>query len=156
MPIMICPACGAKNRLAYPPPKILPPCIRCKAALAVAARRPEKPLILTDATFARQILKPDRHPLLVDCWAPWCGPCRLIGKILDELAAESAGRYTIAKLNIDQCPRTASRYRIETLPTLLIFRAGALVDRLVGTHSKRVIAARLVAAGAVGSTGRHE
>lgn len=78
-------------------------------------------------------------------WAPWCGPCRLIGPIVDQLAAESGGNYMVAKLNVDQNPRTAAHFGISSIPTLLLFKNGALADRLVGAQPKQVIAGRLQA-----------
>jgi thioredoxin len=83
------------------------------------------------------------RPVLVDCWAPWCGPCRMIGPIMDELAAESHGRYRIAKLNVDENPQTAARFNIASIPTMLIFKDGKLVDRLTGAQPKQAIAERL-------------
>jgi thioredoxin 1 len=82
-------------------------------------------------------------PVLLDCWAEWCGPCRMIAPVLDELAAEANGRYLIAKLDVDDNPRTAAQFDIRSIPTMLIFRDGALVDRIVGAQPKEAIAARL-------------
>ena len=81
--------------------------------------------------------------MLVDAWAPWCGPCRMIAPVIDQLAAESQGRYKISKLNVDENPLIASRYQIASIPTLLIFKEGQLVDRLIGLQSKPTIAERL-------------
>ena len=85
--------------------------------------------------------------MLVDCWAAWCGPCRMLAPTVDALAAESGGRYVVAKLDTDANPGTASRYWIDALPTLLIFRNGKVVDRLVGLQPKPAIAAKLAVAG---------
>src|ERR1700754_1928144 len=76
-------------------------------------------------------------------WAPWCGPCRIVGPIVDQLAAESNGRYRVAKLNVDDNPQTASRYQIGSIPTLLIFKNGAVIDRIVGAQPKQAIVAQL-------------
>ena len=85
-------------------------------------------------------------PILVDCWAPWCGPCRMIAPVLDELAAEAKGRYLIAKLNVDENPQVSGRFGIRSIPTMLIFKNGELIDTLVGALPKQAIAARLARA----------
>ncbi|HSE19491.1 MAG TPA: thioredoxin TrxC [Pyrinomonadaceae bacterium] len=143
MQVVDCGNCGAKNRvdearLATSEAK----CGRCGERLS-AGRQDSKPVIISDQTFEREVVQAKGPPVLVDCWAPWCGPCRMIGPILDELAAESAGRYRIAKLNVDENPQTSSRFRISSIPTMLIFKDGQLMDRLIGAQPKQVIAERL-------------
>jgi thioredoxin 1 len=102
------------------------------------------PQAVTDASFAHDVIEASSaRPVLVDAWAEWCGPCRMIAPILDQLATESAGRYKIAKLNVDENPRTAGQFGIRSIPTLLIFKNGKLVDQLIGAQSKPAIAARL-------------
>jgi thioredoxin 1 len=98
---------------------------------------------VTDETFASEVLEARGVPILVDYWAEWCGPCRMVAPVLDELAAESNGRYRIAKLNVDENPRTAAQYNIRSIPTMLVFKDGAVVDRIVGAQPKQAIAARL-------------
>ena len=135
-----CPTCGATNRV--PSEKIVqglePVCGRCKTPLPVSAR----PVTVTDATFATDV---ERSPLpvLVDAWAPWCGPCRMIAPVIDELAAEMAGRLRVVKLNVDDNPQTASRFNLRSIPTLLVIKDGREVDRLVGVQPKQEIARRL-------------
>jgi thioredoxin len=81
--------------------------------------------------------------VLVDFWAPWCGPCRAIAPVLEQIAAESGGRYVVGKLNVDENPRTSGQFHVDGIPTLLIFKAGKLVDRLVGAHPKQTIVQHL-------------
>jgi thioredoxin 1 len=99
-------------------------------------------LQLTDATFDGDVLKSEK-PVLVDLWAPWCGPCRALGPVVGELAEDYAGRVVVGKLNTDENPLTAEALRVAAIPTLLFFKNGALVDRLVGVQSKAAIKARL-------------
>jgi thioredoxin 1 len=80
---------------------------------------------------------------LLDCWAPWCGPCRMIAPVIEDLAQAFAGRARIAKLNTDENPLTARRFNINSIPTLLIFKDGREVERLIGVQPKTVIAQRL-------------
>jgi thioredoxin len=120
-------------------------CGRCGAALGVATGAGDagRPRTVTDATFEKEVLQARGRPVLLDCWAEWCGPCRMIAPVLDELAAEAGGRYLITKLNVDENPRTAARFNVRSIPTMLIFRDGTLVDRIVGAQPKAAIAARL-------------
>ncbi len=90
---------------------------------------------LTDAGFEADVLKSDL-PVLVDFWAEWCGPCKMIAPILDEVANEYAGKVTVAKLNIDQNAQTPSRFGIRGIPTLLLFKDGVVADTKVGALSK--------------------
>lgn len=143
MKVITCAKCGAKNRvdenrLTNSEAK----CGRCGAKLSASGNGKAKPLTVTDSSFQNEILQA-ANTTLVDCWAPWCGPCRIVGPIMDQLAAESDGRYRVAKLNVDENPMTATRYQIASIPTMLIFKNGALVDRIVGAQPKEAIADRL-------------
>ena len=145
MQVVICNKCGAKNRvdesrLAGSEAK----CGRCGEKLGNAASQEDsKPVVITDQTFEREVVQATARPVLVDCWAPWCGPCRMVGPIMDQLAAESQGHYRIAKLNVDENPQTAARFQISSIPTMLIFKDGKLIDRLIGAQPKQAIAERL-------------
>ena len=148
----VCPRCGAKNRVDEAAARRRQPvCGRCGAALpnpspsTAAASDDGKPFVVTDSTFASAVLGAGSPPVLVDFWAAWCGPCRTLAPVLDQLAAEARGRYRVAKLNVDENKRTAAQFQIQGIPTLLIFKHGQLVDRLVGAHPKQEIAARLAA-----------
>jgi thioredoxin len=146
MAIISCPNCGTKNRVDEgAASQMQPVCGQCGAALdaGAAAAAGSKPITVTDATFESEVLEARGVPVLVDYWAEWCGPCRMVAPVLDELAAESQGRYRIAKLNVDENPRTAAQYNIRSIPTMLVFLNGAVVDRIVGAQSKQAIAAKL-------------
>lgn len=146
MKVVTCAKCRARNRvdeskLADSEAK----CGRCGAKLnAQAGNGPSaEPLILTDASFQQEVLQASGPPLLVDFWAPWCGPCRIVGPVVDQIAAESGGRYRVAKMNVDDNPQTASRYQIASIPTMLIFKNGDVIDRIVGAQPKQAIVERL-------------
>ena len=148
MAVVVCPACGSKNRVDESKAKAAQPkCGLCGTPLRVGAASGStaagKPIVVTDATFNRDVLGVKGKPVLLDAWAPWCGPCRMLTPTLEQLASESNGKYVIAKLNTDENPRTASQFNISALPTMLLFRDGKLVDTLVGLQPKQAIAAKL-------------
>ncbi|HEX3658646.1 MAG TPA: thioredoxin [Pirellulales bacterium] len=102
-------------------------------------------LELTDKNFQTEVLQ-SGEPVLVDFWAPWCGPCRMIAPMIEELAAEYSGAIKIGKINIDDSPRAAGDYGVSSIPTLMIFKAGEVVDRFVGVQPKNRLQAALDAA----------
>ena len=135
--IIQCPQCGAKNRVPSHKLNDHPICGKCKAPLPT---RPvhNHPMTITDHSFQKEVIA---YPgvVLVDCWAPWCGPCKMISPILDQLAKAYSGKLKITKLNVDENPRTSSQYNIQSIPTMLFFKDGKQVNTLVGAHPKNEI-----------------
>lgn len=132
--IIRCQQCGTKNRIPQDRAHQRPLCGRCKTPLP-ASPRLDHPVSVTDGTFKEEVLS-HPGPVLVDCWAPWCGPCRMVAPILDQLAAEYAGKIKIAKLNVDENPVTAGQYGIQSIPTMIFFKRGRVVDKLIGALPK--------------------
>lgn len=89
------------------------------------------PIVLTDDNFDEEVLQ-SKNPVLVDFWAPWCGPCKIIAPVVEELAGEFSGRLKVCKLDIDQAQATAARYDIQSIPTLIVFKNGRVRQRLTG------------------------
>ena len=94
-----------------------------------------KPVTVSDSNFDQMVLQ-SKTPVMVDFWAAWCGPCRMVEPIVEELANDYEGKVTIARLNVDENPKTASQYGIMSIPTLLIFKDGAPVSNIVGFRPK--------------------
>ncbi len=101
-----------------------------------------RPIALTDENFAAEVLE-SSIPVLVDFWAAWCGPCRMVAPIVDELADEYSGRAKIAKLDVDSAQKTAVEFGIRSIPTMLIFKGGKVADQLIGALPKQQITEKL-------------
>lgn len=131
--VVSCPACSAKNRV---PTSVTgkPQCAACKAAL---------PWIVdaTDQTMANAL--DTRQLVLIDLWAPWCGPCRMVAPVLEQLAAKYAGRIKVVKVNVDDNPRAAQTYDARSIPTLVFAKDGAVVDRIIGAQPAPALSSRI-------------
>lgn len=101
-----------------------------------------KPMEITDATFEKEVLQADK-PVVVDFWATWCGPCKMIAPILEEVASEMGEKVKVTKLDVDSNGRTAGKYNIMSIPSLLFFRNGQVVDQVIGAIPKAQLLARL-------------
>src|SRR6185503_7626209 len=146
MQVLVCSNCGTRNRIDETRLENSEArCGRCGQTLNrnTVAEKDSKTFDISDETFGSEVLKMTGRPILVDCWAPWCPPCRMIAPLLDQLAAEANGEYRIAKLNVDDNPQISSRFQISSIPTMLIFKDGKLIDRLIGAQPKQAIAERL-------------
>lgn len=134
--IVECPSCGARNRIA--PQKAwgkTPVCGRCGKPLPSAEA---KPVIVTDANFGT-LIENSSLPVLLDLWAAWCGPCRMIAPTIEALATELSGKVLVGKLDVDANPKTASRFGVQSIPTLLVLKDGREVNRIVGVQPKTAI-----------------
>ncbi len=132
--VIDCPECGAKNRLKNSPPDRVPVCGKCKSSL---------PWIITgtDISFRKEL--DTSTPVLVDFWAEWCGPCRMVSPILEDLASDKAGHIKVVKINVDENPATAGQYNIQSIPTMILFKDGQPVETLVGAMSKAALLEKL-------------
>ncbi|HEY5088652.1 MAG TPA: thioredoxin TrxC [Polyangia bacterium] len=135
--ITACSACGAKNRIVRARLRDDPTCGRCKKKVF-----PRGPVTITDASWKADV-EDSPIPVLVDFWAPWCGPCRAVAPMLEALAGERAGKLKIAKLNVDENPRSAARFAVQAIPTMILFRGPLEVDQIRGALPKAALEARL-------------
>ena len=125
--IRVCPNCGTKNRIPARHLADTGRCGSCKASLPPAA----EPIDATPETF-REVVEHATVPILVDFWAPWCGPCKIAAPEIRELAREMAGKALVLKVDTDQYPEIAAPYRIQAIPTFVVFRDGQVVSRRSG------------------------
>lgn len=113
------------------------------AAAATQEGAPAAPVLVDIEDQGFEAFVRGHENVVVDCWAPWCGPCRIVGPIVEELSREMAGRVAFAKLNVDHNPGVSQAFAIQSIPTLLVFRQGKLVDRIVGALPKQPLAHRI-------------
>jgi thioredoxin 2 len=131
--VLTCANCGKRNRIR-PSERGSPHCGSCGKPLPWVVGA-------TDSTF--DVEARSTAPVLVDLWAPWCGPCRFVSPILEELARDNAGRLKVVKVNVDENPALSARFDARSIPTLVVLRDGRVVDRVVGAMPKPQLAARL-------------
>jgi thioredoxin 2 len=124
--IIGCPSCGQRNRVAFSTREAR--CGRCKSALPP----PSQPIEVPDARAFDAVVRDARQPVVVDFWAPWCGPCRMVAPELARVAASNAGRFVVVKVNTDALPDLGERFRIQSIPTMAVFAGGKEVARTSG------------------------
>lgn len=132
--VVICSQCGTSNRLKSSSPDQVPICGKCKSSLPWLVNG-------TDISFRKELNT--SIPILVDFWADWCAPCRITAPVLEDVAREKAGQIKVVKINVDQNPTTAGRFNIQSIPTLILFKNGQVVETLVGAMSKNALLERL-------------
>ena len=135
--IVECPACKRSNRLPFAALGKTIRCGHCKSSVAA----PAVPVEAADTAAFDAAAASSALPLIVDFWAPWCGPCKMVAPELEQLARETSGRYLVVKVNTDQLTDVAARYRIRSIPTLAVVYRGREIDRLSGARSARDILA---------------
>jgi thioredoxin 2 len=135
--IYICSSCGAQNRIPQTRVGDDPICGRCKNKIF-----PRHPVEVTDSSFSQQV----EHwplPVLVDFWAPWCGPCQILAPVLEGIAKERGGQLKIAKVNVDENPNTAGRFGVRSIPTMLLMRGPIVLAQFVGAMTKSSLDSQL-------------
>jgi thioredoxin 2 len=137
-----CPNCHIRNRVPREKIGQKAKCGKCGATFTATENVSSQPVTVTDANFSKEVLQ-SPLPVLVDVWAPWCGPCRMIAPLVEEVAQEFAGRLKVAKLNSDENRHIPSQYQIQGIPTLLLLKNGELVDRVVGAVPKQQLVSKI-------------
>jgi thioredoxin 2 len=135
--LQACSECGATNRILMTRVGEDPQCGRCHKKIF-----PRRALKVTDASWKREV-EESAIPVLVDFWAPWCGPCRVVGPVLEEIARERAGKLKIVKLNVDENPEMSARFAVQSIPTMILFRGPNELDQIRGAMPKAAIEGRI-------------
>ena len=132
-----CSECGSINRILTTRVGEDPQCGRCHRKIF-----PRRAVTVTDASWKREV---EESPIqvLVDFWAPWCGPCRMVGPILEQIARERGGKLKIAKLNVDENPQMAGRFQVQSIPTMILFRGSQVIEQMRGALPKAALETRL-------------
>jgi thioredoxin 2 len=145
--IVRCPQCGSLNRVSHDRLRSgrAPVCGQCRTILKLR-NQSSQPVKVTDANFD-QVVGMAEIPVFIDFWAGWCGPCLMIGPFIEELARDLAGRVRVGKLNVDENPETAARFRVSSIPTMIIFEKGLEIGRLTGAVPKETMVAKLQSLG---------
>jgi thioredoxin 2 len=135
--VYACSACRSANRILRSRLGDDPTCGRCKEKIF-----PRRPVTITDASWKQEV-EQSPIPVLVDFWAPWCGPCRAVAPVLEAIAGERAGKLKIAKLNVDENPHMAARFAVQAIPTMILFRGPLEVDQIRGALPKAALEGRI-------------
>lgn len=133
--ILRCPACDQQNRIPVARLSERPRCGKCHQSQLLS-----HPVAVDEATLA-ELIRESKLPVLADFWAPWCGPCRTVAPVLDELAKRRGGEVLFVKVNVDENQRASAQHKVSGIPALVLFDKGAERDRLVGAHPQRNIEA---------------
>ncbi len=137
-----CPSCGTQNRIPADRAGQTAKCGKCQSSVATDILLTAAPVMVTDRDFEMKVLK-SPLPVLMDCWAPWCGPCRTMTPVMAALAREWQGKARVGKLNIDQNPLTATRFQVMSVPTFLIFDNGRLKETIPGAVQKEILQTKM-------------
>ncbi|MFO7557594.1 MAG: thioredoxin [Desulfobacterales bacterium] len=133
-----CAECGTRNKIPEAKIGVRATCGKCKTEMNTEELLNDKPMVITAVNFNEKVIK-SPLPVLLDCWAPWCGPCKMMAPVMDELASEWKGRARVCKLEVDENPDVAARFRIQSIPTMIILDRGVEKETMIGALPKQQI-----------------